>query len=169
MKITPVDIHHKTFKNQMFGLDKQEVSQFLQEVASQLEIVTLEKNHLKEQLREKEIALMDFKERDKVLNETISTASRMAEKLREEAIKEAANIKKEAELNAQSMMVETREQLKNMYKEIMELKKLKIQFDSNMRAIATAHLEMLEKFNLTHEGVSAANQPASPLASEAHA
>lgn len=153
MKVTPVDIHHKTFATQALGFNKSEVNQFLQDVSRELEAVMLERNQLKETIRERDLAIIEYKDRDKILNETIATASKMADRLQEEAKKEAAYIIKQAELNAQAMVEDTKEQLKNMYREIMELKKLRTQFDANMRALATAHLEILEKFMMGNEGV----------------
>lgn len=153
MKVTPVDIHHKTFSTQVLGHNKAEVHQFLQDVSRELEAAMLERNQLKETIRERDLAIIEYKERDKILNETIATASKMADRLQEEAKKEASHLIKQAELNAQAMIEDTKEQLKNMYREIMELKKLRTQFDANMRALANAHLEILEKFMLNNEGL----------------
>ncbi|MFN7903742.1 MAG: DivIVA domain-containing protein [Pseudobdellovibrionaceae bacterium] len=157
MKVTPVDIHHKTFSSQTFGHNKAEVNQFLQDISRELEFVMLERNQLKETLRERDLSILEYKERDKILNETIATASKMADRLQEDAKKEASMLIKQAELNAQAMVEDTKEQLKNMYREIMELKKLRTQFDANMRALASAHLEILEKFSLGHDGVKVQN------------
>jgi cell division initiation protein len=152
MKITPVDIHHKEFSHRIWGLSKNEVNEFLHEVSSQLESLTLERNQLKESLREKDMTLLEYKERDKVLSQTIATASQMAEKMNLEAQKEAMNIKKEAELKAEQMLQETREQLKFMYKEIMDLKRMRLQFEANMKSLAQAHIDLIEKVNITHDG-----------------
>jgi cell division initiation protein len=152
MKVTPVDIHHKTIASQTFGLNKEEVKNFLMDVASEMEKLIHERNHLKEALREKEMSIMEYKERDKVLNQTIATAAQMAEKMNAEAQKEAMNIRKEAELQAQSMLHETRDQLKVMYKEIMDLKKMRLQFEMNMKSLAQAHIDLIEKIQFTQDG-----------------
>lgn len=152
MKITPVDIHHITFQGQTFGYNKEEVKKFLVETASEMEKLILERNHLRESLREKDLAIMEYKERDKVLNQTITTASHMAERLTAEAQKEAQNIKKEAELQAQNMLQETRDQLKHMYKEIMDLKRMRLQFETNMKSLAQAHIDVIDKIHLIPDG-----------------
>ena len=61
MKLTPVDITHKSFNKKMFGLDEAEVSDFLQTVASTVEGLIHERNHLKETLREREIQVQEYK------------------------------------------------------------------------------------------------------------
>lgn len=152
MKITPVDIHHKEFGHQVWGLNKDEVRDFLNQISSELESITLERNQLKESVREKEMTLLEFKERDKVLSQTIATATQMAEKMNAEAQKEAMNIRKEAELQAQQMLQETREQLKIMYKEIMDLKRMRLQFETNIKSLAQAHIDLIEKINVNQEG-----------------
>ena len=152
MKITPVDIHHKEFSHQIWGINKDEVNEFLRHVSYELEAITLERNQLKESVREKEMTLLEFKERDKVLSQTIATASQMAEKINAEAQKEALNIKKEAELQAEQMLQETREQLKLMYKEIMDLKRMRLQFEANMKSLAQAHIDLIEKVKIANDG-----------------
>lgn len=152
MKITPVDIHHKSFSGQTFGYNKDEVKNFLMDVASEMEKLIHERNHLKEAVREKELSVMEYKERDKVLNQTIATASLMAEKINSEAQKEALNIRKEAEIQAQNMIHETREQLKIMYKEILDLKRMRLQFEMNMKSLAQAHIDLIEKIQFTQDG-----------------
>lgn len=74
MKMTAIDIAHKSFAKKVFGLDESEVNDFLQQIASTVEDLTLEKNALKEALREKDLQLNEFKERDNILKSTISTA-----------------------------------------------------------------------------------------------
>lgn len=168
MKVTPVDIHHKNFANQIYGFNKDEVKEFLLEISSEMEKIIHERNHLKESVREKELSILEYKERDKVLNQTIATASQMAEKMNAEAQKEAMNIRKEAELQAQHMLHEAREQLKIMYKEIMDLKRMRLQFETNMKSLAQAHIDMIQKIQFTQDGgvqAIAASAPATNTAS----
>ena len=85
MKLTPIDVSHKTFQKKMFGLDEMEVMEFLQIVASQMEELVHERNTLREALRDKDIRITEFKERDNVLQSTITTAGAMADKIRIDA------------------------------------------------------------------------------------
>ena len=85
MKITPIDIAHKSFGKKMMGLDADEVNDFLQQIAGQMESLIQERNALKEAVREKELSLMEYKERDQVLKDTIQTATQMADRLRQDA------------------------------------------------------------------------------------
>lgn len=145
MKISPIDITHKTFGKKLMGLDPEEVSYFLQLVASQLEATIHERNSLKEALREKELNLLDYKDRDKVLKDTIATASQMSERLRQDADREAKLIIADAQQKAEMITRDSRDSLKKMYHEVTELKRIRMQFEANLRAVAQAHLTLLEQ------------------------
>lgn len=145
MKITPVDIAHKTFSKKMMGLDSDEVAEFLQQIANQMETLIHERNALKETLREKELSLLEYKERDQVLQNTIATATQMTERLRTDAEREAKLIIADAQQKAEIITRDSRDSLKKMYQEVTELKRARMQFEANLKALAQAHITLLEQ------------------------
>ncbi len=145
MKITPIDIAHKSFNKKMFGLDEAEVMDFLQMVSSQMEELIHEKNAMKEQLREKEIQLADFKDRDQILKSTIATAGQMVERLRIDAEREAKLIIADAQQKAEMITRDSRDSLRKGYQEISDLKRARMQFEANLKAIIQAHMTLLEQ------------------------
>lgn len=145
MRITPIDIAHKTFGKKMFGLDAEEVADFLQQIAAAMETLIQERNALKEAAREKDLNIAEYKDRDKVLKDTISTASQMAERLRQDAEREAKLIVADAQQKAEIITRDSRDSLKKMYQEITELKRARMQFEASLKALAQAHLTLLEQ------------------------
>jgi len=145
MKMTPIDVSHKTFNKKMFGLDEMEVMEFLQVVASHMEEMIHERNVLREALREKDLRIAEFRERDQVLQSTITTAGTMAEKIRSDADREAKLILADAQQKAEIVTRDSRDSLKRIYQEISDLKRVRMQFESNLRALAQAHLSLLEQ------------------------
>lgn len=145
MKITPIDIANKSFNKKMLGLDEAEVSEYLQQVASLLEDLLHEKNSLKEAVREKEIQLSELKERDQILKQTISTAGQMAERMRQDAERESKLIIADAQQKAEIIIRDSRDSLKKMYQEMSELKRARLQFEANLKALAQAHITLLEQ------------------------
>lgn len=145
MRITPIDIAHKSFSKKMLGLDAEEVAEFLQQIASQMEALIQERNTLKENIREKELSLLEYKERDQVLKETITTATQMADRLRQDAEREAKLIIADAQQKAEIITRDSRDSLKKMYQEVTDLKKVRMQFEANLKALAQAHLSLLEQ------------------------
>lgn len=145
MKITPVDLAHKSFSKKMFGYDEAEVSDFLSQIATQLEELILERNNLREKIREKDLAVAELKERDNILKNTIATASQMSDRLRQDAEREYKLIIADAQQKAEMMTRDGRDSLKKMYQEISDLKKVRLQFEANLKALAQAHLSLLEQ------------------------
>lgn len=145
MKMTPIDIAHKSFNKKMMGYDAEEVNDFLQQIAQAMEALTHERNSLREALREKDLALLDYKERDQVLKSTIATATQMADRLRGDAEREAKLIITDAQQKAEIITRDSRDSMKKMYQEVNDLKRIRMQFEANLKAMAQAHLTLLEQ------------------------
>ena len=145
MKIAPIDIAHKSFSHKFGGVDGGEVEVFLKDVAEELENIIRERNSLKEQLREREIQILEYKERDKALKETLMTAHKMTDTLRKDAEREAAIVLNEATQRADSIVRDSRESLKKSYQEISEMKRQRAQFEVSLRSLVTTHLELLDR------------------------
>ncbi|MCB0362705.1 MAG: DivIVA domain-containing protein [Bdellovibrionales bacterium] len=145
MKIAPIDIAHKSFGRKLMGLDSEEVMDFLRSVADEMEALVRERNNLRESLREKELAIVEFKERDELLKTTITTATRMAEKIREDAERESRLIVGDANQKGELIVRDARDSLKKIYGEITDLKRIRLQFENNLRALVQSHLTMLDQ------------------------
>jgi cell division initiation protein len=145
MKIAPIDIAHKSFTRKMVGLDTDEVSDFLKAVADEMETLIKERNHFKDSLREKELQILEYRERDKTLKDTITTAQKMSERMREEAEREAKLISNDAHQKADQITRDARDSLKRIYREIADLQKVRVQFEANMRSMIQAHLSLVEQ------------------------
>ncbi len=145
MKISPLDITHKTFDRKMMGLDPDQVHNFLQHVAAQMESIMRERNQLREELRERELNLLEYKERDKVLKDTIATASQMTDRMRGDAEREAKLIIADAQQKSELITRDARDSLKKTYQEISDLKRARLQFEANLKALAQAHLSILDQ------------------------
>ncbi len=127
------------------GLDADEVMDFLRKVADEYEAVVRERNTLRESLREKELVISDFRERDDLLKNTITTATKMSEKLQADADREARLIINDANHKAETIVRDARDSLKRIYQEINDLKRLRLQFENNLKAIIQSHLTMLDQ------------------------
>ena len=145
MKITPIDISHKSFSKKMWGADEAEVNDFLSQVASAMEELIHERNNLREQLRDKDLRLKDSSDRDSVLKSTISTAGQMVERLRSDAEREAKLIIADAHQKAEMIVRDSRDSLKKAYTEVSDLKRMRLQFQANLKALAQAHLHLVEQ------------------------
>jgi cell division initiation protein len=145
MRIAPIDIAHKNFSKKFMGFDSEEVIEFLREMADQMEELIRDRNSLKETLREKELNILEYRERDETLKATITTATKMAEQIRVDAEREAKLIMNDAQQKGEMIVKDARDSLKRIYQEVGEMKRARIQFEANLRSIAQAHLAMLDQ------------------------
>jgi cell division initiation protein len=145
VKIAPIDIAHKTFGRRFMGLDADEVVDFLRVVADEMEALVRERNNLRETLRERDLTIVDFRERDELLKTTITTATRMAEKIREDGERESRLIVGDANQKSELIVRDARDSLKKIYSEITDLKRIRLQFESNLKALIQSHLTMLDQ------------------------
>lgn len=145
MRIAPIDIAHKNFSKKFMGFDSEEVIEFLREMADQMEELIRDRNSLKETLREKELSILEYRERDETLKATITTATKMAEQIRVDAEREAKLIMNDANQKGEMIVKDARDSLKRIYQEVGDMKRARIQFEANLRSIAQAHLAMLDQ------------------------
>jgi cell division initiation protein len=145
MKIAPIDIAHKTFTRRMMGLDQDEVMDFLRQVAEELEALSRDRNNLRETLREKELAILEFRERDDLLKSTITTATKMSDKIQQDADREARLILNDAKQQAEMIVRDSRDSLKSIFQEITDLKRIRMQYENNLRALVQSHLNMMDQ------------------------
>ena len=148
MKIAPIDIAHKTFSRKVMGYDGDEVMDFMRDIADQMEEIIRERNSLKEALRQKELSLSDYKERDESLKSTITTAAKMSDGIRADAEREARLIINDAQQKSDMILKDSRDQLKRVYQEIADLKRLRMQFEVNLRTICQSHIQMIEQSHI---------------------
>ncbi|MCB0378468.1 MAG: DivIVA domain-containing protein [Bdellovibrionales bacterium] len=145
MRVAPIDIAHKTFGKKMFGLDAEEVHDFLRDIADEMEAAVRQQEQLQEKLQGNEKALADFRDREDALKQTLQTASQMSERMKVEAQRESELIIKEARQRADIIIKEARDSLRKMYQEINDLKKARMQFEAGLKSLVKAHVAMIEQ------------------------
>ena len=99
MKLTPLDLQQKSFrKGRLGGLDEKEVRAYLDFVATELEDLTRKFNRQDEELRRREARINEFKDREQLLQQTLTTAQRLSEEMKAHGRKEADIVLSDAEL-----------------------------------------------------------------------
>ena len=162
MRIAPIDVAHKHFARKMMGYDADEVGEFLRDVADQMEELVRERNSLKEQMRERELAIHEYKMRDETLRATITTATKMSEQIRQDAEREGKLIVNDANQKAEMIVRDARDSLKRIYQEIADSKRMRLQFDVSMRSLIHAHLAMLDQGHMMVPDPSIPQHPQHP-------
>ncbi len=139
------DLSNKKFTRSVLGYDPVEVTNFLRDMSLEIDRLYKERTMLKEMIRERDVSLLNYKEKDKTLKDTLEVAKEMSKKLKSDTNREARLIINDAEQKADIIMREARDSLKDIYREINTLRKSKIQIETNLRALLHAHLSLLDE------------------------
>jgi cell division initiation protein len=135
MRLSPLDIRQQQFTVKTFrGFDPQEVDTFLENVAADYETVLRENASLKEQLSGYEERSRGVAETEKVLKDTLVTAQRLADEMKDNAKREGQLIVREASLNGEKLMEEARAEEAKLRTEIQALKRAHRQLVEDLRA-----------------------------------
>ena len=147
MKITPLDITQKTFRKSLRGLDREEVEAFLALVAGEVEQLAKENQLLRDDVRHMDEEISELRSRERALQETMITAQKACEEIRESARKEAEITLAEAELQAEKIVQSAHQRYLRIVDDINEMKRQRVQFESEVRAMVEGHLKLLETFS----------------------
>ncbi len=151
MKITPIEIQQHQFKTRMLGYDSNAVDQFLEMIADELERLHKQNHELKETLARTRTVLDQMKDREHALQETLMTAQQVTEELKSSARKEADVVMVDARLQGEQIMRSAEERRLQLIREIQEIKRQKISFESSLRALIDGHLKLLDMETFTIE------------------
>lgn len=143
MKITPIEIKEHRFRKTLGGYDKNEVGAFKELVAESLEEALRNNLSFEEKIRDLTARLAEHEEREKVLRETITTAQKMVEDLKNNARKEAELIISEAKIQADAMIKKAHERVTQVQGEIFELKKQRLEMQTSIKAVIEHHANLL--------------------------
>ncbi len=147
MKITPLDIRQKRFGSAFRGYAQREVEAFLELVAGEFEEVVKENIALKEEQKRSSAKLELHQERERTLQETMVTAQRISEDMKVASKKEAEIILADAEHQAEKIVQSAHQKLVQVVEDINELKRQRLQFESQVRSIIDSHHKLLESFS----------------------
>jgi cell division initiation protein len=146
MKITPLDITQKSFGRALRGYDRQEVEAFLALVATEFEGLVKEVQALREDVSRMDEEIGEFRGRERALQETMVTAQKACEDIRESARKEAEITLSEAELQGEKIVQAAHGRFLRIVDDIAELKRQRVTFEAQVRSVVEAHGKLLEAF-----------------------
>ena len=146
MNITPLDITQKQFRKVFRGLDPEEVEAFLALVAVEFEGLVKDVLSLREDNQRRAEEVVEFRGRERVLQETLVAAQKASEEIRESARKEAEITISDAELQGEKIVQAAHARFLRIVDDINELKRQRIQFETNVRTLVESHVKLLEAF-----------------------
>jgi len=144
MRITPLDVRGHRFAVRMRGYDREEVQSFLNFVSEEFEKVVSEVSGLREETSQIKSSLGDLTERERILKETLFTAQKLSEDIKEEAKKEGRLVLREADLRGQKLLDQVQRKVSQLEDSIRGLKMERDAFERRLRSLLEQHLKLLE-------------------------
>jgi len=144
MPITPLDVQNKEFKTAIFGYNKEEVDDFLDQLNKQYEKLYRENLEAQEQLSIYRHDLEHYKELEETLKSTLLVAQQTAEEIKRNAEKESELIIQEAHIKAKAIEEESLNRAKQIQNEYAAVQRQALLFKNNLKNYLTNELEILE-------------------------
>jgi len=151
MKFTPLDIQQQRFKLSLRGYNKKDVDEFLYFIAEDFTELIKKNNSLHEKNQNLVDNIHGYKDREKLLRDTLLNVQKSINLMEEESKKKARLIIGEAELKAEKLLNNAHNRLAQIHEEIIELKRQRIQLEMKLRATIDSYLKLLEMDEKEHE------------------
>lgn len=135
MKISPMEIQRQTFLKRFRGYDAEEVRTYLNLLAEELQHFQREHAALQQETQFLRSIVDEHRQREEILKNTLLTAQRMSEELRETARKQGETTVKEAELQADKLVELAQGRAKSIERETIDLRSMRQTLRSDIRAL----------------------------------
>lgn len=141
MKVNPMDIQRQVFSRKLRGFDVDEVRTYLLLVAE--EVAELQKDHdaLEQEVQTLRGLVEEHRQREVILKNTLLTAQRVSEEIRENARRQAEGAVREAEVQADRLLELARGRALEVERAIVDLRAERAGLRTDIRAL----LERLAK------------------------
>src|SRR5688500_12903576 len=135
MKVTPLDLRQQRFQTVMRGYDRGEVNAFLAEAADDYENALRENDRLRQELAKSEAVLNEHRSQEKNLRNTLLTAQKLADEIKESAEREGARILREAEGRSDLLLQKCQVRVEEVQREIDSLRMKRREVETSLEGI----------------------------------
>ena len=146
MRLSAMDIRQQQFAVKLIrGFDPQEVDAFLEEVADDWDELGKENNLLKGQLATLEDQKKVMEDQNRTLQESLVLAQKMAEEFKENSRRAAEIVMREAQLQAEKLLEEKRQEASKLTLDIDALKQQKRQLSEELLSTLRMYQRLVEQ------------------------
>lgn len=138
MNVSPLDLRQQKFKSAMRGYDRGEVDALLTAVADDYEGAIREADRLRDEVARLEALLAEHRSEEKSLKNTLLSAQRLADELREKAEADAQRIVRDAEGRADLLIQKAQARHEDLQREIDGLRARRRETETSVEAIINA-------------------------------
>ena len=164
MRFTALDIRNHTFQRAWSGVARDEVEAFLAIVSEDYEDLVRTSESLREQVVRLETQVEELSSNETILQETLTTAQRLSEDLKNTAISEAKVVLGEAEIKAEKVLDAAHRRTSKLAGDLRQMKNIRSQLAGSIRSTIDTHLELLNTLAKDPESDPSIGDDASYLA-----
>ena len=135
MKVTPLDLRQQRFKTVMRGYDRGEVQAFLLSVADDYENALRENDKLRQDVTKLDAVLAEHRGQERNLRNTLLTAQKHADDIKEHAQTEAGLIVRDAEGQRDLILQKAQARLEEVQREIEGLRHKRREVENDIEAL----------------------------------
>ncbi len=143
-KLTAMDVENQRFRKVLKGYDPQEVQLFLKSVAEEIGRLNLRNAELGEEVGRLRDRVEDFRTRERTLQETMLTAQRMADELKQKTTSQSELLVKEARIKAERILQQAQDQLGDIEAEISRCRLERDVFENRLRSLIEEHMALID-------------------------
>ncbi|MCF6238485.1 MAG: DivIVA domain-containing protein [Candidatus Marinimicrobia bacterium] len=144
-RLTPQDIRKQEFKQSALGFNRDQVNEFLDELAEELETLIRESNEIHAENKEARLALKTYTNVEDSLKETLLLAQKTAQDTIRNAQSEADNILRKANTEKDALLFTAKEDLSEAQHEIQKLQAKRDAMLIKLKHILHTNLDLLEE------------------------
>jgi cell division initiation protein len=144
MRVVPLDLRQHKFRTAFRGFDKSEVTALLNETADDYENALREIDRLRQEVTRLEALLAEHREREATLRNTLTTAQKLADGMKEAAQKEAEMIVREAQGRSDLLMQKAQARLEAIERDITDMRLRRRDVEGTLEASIQALSRALE-------------------------
>jgi cell division initiation protein len=144
MKISPMDIQRQAFPVAFRGFRRDEVRTYLNLLAEDVAELKSERDLLEQEAQTLRGLVEEHRQRETILKNTLLTAQRVSEEIKENARKQAEGLVKEAELQADRLVELAQNRAHETERGILDLRAHRQSLRTDIRALITRLTHILD-------------------------
>ena len=144
MNVTPLDLRQQQFRSSMRGYDRDEVTAFLAEVAADYEAALQEADRMRQEVARLEGLVNEHREHERNLRNTLLTAQRLADEVKDAANQQATAIVREAEGRADLILEKAQARVEDVHREIDGLRMKRREVETSVESLIASLTNTLD-------------------------
>jgi len=139
-----MDLQRQTFSQRLRGFDPAEVRTYLNIVAEEIAALQRERDGLDQEVQSLRGLVDEHRQRETILKNTLLTAQRLSEEIKDAARKQSESVVKEAEIQADRLIELAQSRAQEVERGILDLRAHRSSLRTDVRALITRLTHILD-------------------------